>query len=262
MALDFNRLTNLVELAGGIRRARCPACAENGQDKTGEHLRIYPDGRFGCCVFPADQEHRRRIFALSGEHGRQAIRVRQRTVKVSSPVSTGILGRLASLFPAPPPRADSADLRSGARPEVRRPGTPGTERANSHGDQETTPELGTFGTGSPNPKPGSTIQAPEELELFGTPGTPDQNSRVYAKEVPSKEEIVCTQKESFRAVPSVPACAVAQAQQPAEPQSPMPYINPKGTLVIPLDCPERYHWWKGGQSVTDTMVELRSGQIG
>jgi hypothetical protein len=29
-------------------------------------LRIYPDGRFGCCVHPKDREHRKRIWALAG----------------------------------------------------------------------------------------------------------------------------------------------------------------------------------------------------
>ena len=34
--------------------------------EAGEHLRIYPDGRFGCCVHPKDGDHRKRIFALVG----------------------------------------------------------------------------------------------------------------------------------------------------------------------------------------------------
>ena len=66
MSLDVAKLEKVRELAGGLVQARCPACAEGGHDRTGEHLRIYPDGRFGCCVHPKDGEHRKRIWALAG----------------------------------------------------------------------------------------------------------------------------------------------------------------------------------------------------
>jgi len=66
MSLDVAKLEKVRELAGGIVQARCPACAEGGADKTGEHLRVYPDGKFGCCVHPKDSEHRKRIWALAG----------------------------------------------------------------------------------------------------------------------------------------------------------------------------------------------------
>ena len=37
---------------------------------------------------------------------------------------------------------------------------------------------------------------------------------------------------------------------------PLPHLLPDGTLVIPFDSAERYHWWKGGQSITETRNEL------
>ena len=37
---------------------------------------------------------------------------------------------------------------------------------------------------------------------------------------------------------------------------PVPYLLSDGTLVIPFNSPERYHWWKGGQSVRQTRAEL------
>lgn len=48
--------------------ARCPACVEIGQDKKGNHLILYDDGRFGCIRYQgADgKEHRKRIFQLVG----------------------------------------------------------------------------------------------------------------------------------------------------------------------------------------------------
>jgi hypothetical protein len=53
---------------GGKTVARCPACAEAGGDRKGEHLFLKADGRFGCVQFPgADGEaHRKRIFELAG----------------------------------------------------------------------------------------------------------------------------------------------------------------------------------------------------
>ena len=78
MSLDVAKLEKVRELAGGIIQAQCPACAEGGGDRKGEHLRIYPDGRYGCCVHPKDAEHRKRFFALAGERkpGTFTLRVR------------------------------------------------------------------------------------------------------------------------------------------------------------------------------------------
>lgn len=45
MSLNVAKLEKVRELAGGIVEARCPACAEGDNDRSGEHLRIYPDGR-------------------------------------------------------------------------------------------------------------------------------------------------------------------------------------------------------------------------
>ena len=67
MSLNLNKLEKVRKLENGIVQARCPACAEGGNDRAGEHLRIYPDGRFGCCVHPKSGEHRKRIFALAGD---------------------------------------------------------------------------------------------------------------------------------------------------------------------------------------------------
>jgi hypothetical protein len=33
----------------------CPACREQGRDNTGNHLVIYPDGRFGCAAYQASE---------------------------------------------------------------------------------------------------------------------------------------------------------------------------------------------------------------
>lgn len=83
MSLDLTRLENARE-RGGKTTARCPACAEAGNDTKGEHLVIMPDGRFGCVAHPgaAGKVHRQRIFALAGVRSSRgcmagAIRVRR-----------------------------------------------------------------------------------------------------------------------------------------------------------------------------------------
>ena len=40
-------------------------------------------------------------------------------------------------------------------------------------------------------------------------------------------------------------------------EQPSPYIDLRGNLVIPFKSPRRYHWWAGGQSLRDTLLELR-----
>lgn len=35
-----------------------------------------------------------------------------------------------------------------------------------------------------------------------------------------------------------------------------PYINEHNTLVIPFDTHPKYHYWRGGQHVVQTLLEL------
>src|SRR6266850_5248547 len=101
MSLDPSKLQKVVELGEGVKRARCPACAESGSDKSGQHLRIYPDGKFGCCVHPGDVEHRKRIYALAGERGQRGIKVRVASAKAVQAIQSGVLGRLGRTFGSP-----------------------------------------------------------------------------------------------------------------------------------------------------------------
>jgi hypothetical protein len=84
MSLEIERLNMARDIGGGLVQAQCPACAEKGRDKKGEHLRVYPDGRFGCCVYPKDGEHRKRIFALVGDR-----KPRTFTVRVAAKAAVG-----------------------------------------------------------------------------------------------------------------------------------------------------------------------------
>ena len=60
--LDPALLEN-VHSSNGKTVARCPACAESGADKSGDHLTIDAQGRFGCAVHPGvdGAEQRRRL---------------------------------------------------------------------------------------------------------------------------------------------------------------------------------------------------------
>lgn len=209
MSLDLSKLQCLADAADGGKQARCPACAEFGHDRKGEHLRIYADGRFGCCVHPKDREHRKRIFALAGDSRPQVIRVKVANTKTREPIQSNVLGRLGRLF----------------------------ESQNSN-SSTTADHLGTLGT------PFSDLRAyarenhlsVEKLKEFETP----------VPSVPEDEhDFDCDEP-----VPSVPAV------QP--PKQRMPHLLADGTLVIPFDSPERYHWWKGGRSIAQTRAEILS----
>lgn len=41
-----------------------------------------------------------------------------------------------------------------------------------------------------------------------------------------------------------------------EPGQVEPYVTEYGVLVIPWNSPRKYHYWKGGQGVCDTLREL------
>jgi len=67
MGINIEQLENRVKLPNGDTRARCPACASKGNDKKGEHLMVFADGKFGCAAYQGDSEHRKEIFRLVGD---------------------------------------------------------------------------------------------------------------------------------------------------------------------------------------------------
>lgn len=125
MSLDLKQLEKARELNGGIVQARCPACAESGGDRKGEHLRIQPDGRFGCCLHPKDKIHRKRIHALVGDHSPRTFTVRvatnQRRPKTAVSV-TSSLKNLDGTFGTPVP-----ELNPSQRKKNDESGTLGTD---------------------------------------------------------------------------------------------------------------------------------------
>jgi hypothetical protein len=82
--LDLLRLEKL-KGKGEVFEARCPACAEDGRDRTGNHLFVKSSGEYGCAVNPGDTEHRKRIFELAGLRTGEQGRTRRRPAVVASP---------------------------------------------------------------------------------------------------------------------------------------------------------------------------------
>ena len=228
MSLDVSKLEKVRELAGGIVQARCPACAEGGNDRSGEHLRIYPDGKFGCCVHPKDGEHRKRIWALVGVRKSGTFSLRLKT----------------------PP----------AMPAVR-----------SVKAALTAFDGGTLGTGkSESVSPAAYITTPAELNSpeSGTLGTPNLKLRARAR-VDSTTDHICMVdfpvklEDLATPVPNVPTAVVVEPPSAApcgEPPLRLPFLTAGGTLVIPFDSPERYHWWMpDGERLTvaETLKEVK-----
>jgi hypothetical protein len=151
MPLDPHKLEKHVKLTEGISRARCPACAAAGQDSKGEHLRIYPDGRFGCCLHPGDTDHRKHIWALAGDHRQHGIILHFNAAPARPAVKTGILRRIPTTFPAP--------------------GTAGTPFGYT--------KPGTAGTGGSKSVPGTAGTGLTALETPGTPGTANGDSKLF-----------------------------------------------------------------------------------
>jgi hypothetical protein len=225
MSLDLAKLEKVVDLADGGKQARCPACAESGQDRKGEHLRISPEGKFGCCVFPGDREHRRRIFALAGERTRRTINVRVAAAQAPGPVQGNLFGRLGRVFESPAVTyttiggSDASDGVSEVQSQVEEARTPRT---------------------------GETESSQTFADYSRTPRTPPLLLTRIENEIGRSEE-ERELKEFSRGVRSV---------RDGKPR--IPYLLADGTLVIPTDAPERYHWARGGQSVKETIAEIRA----
>ena len=243
MQLDPAKLENVKELAGGAKRARCPACAEAGHDKTGNHLLIKPDGRFGCCVFADDKPHRQRIFALASDRKERIMVIRQPLRSAPVERKTGLFDRINRTMTAPVPVlvASVATIldtpASMPSPPAPAPAPPSSDTAHT---PATTPP-------PPPPKPKSRLKCLSfsQMELLRTARTPDSN---------------LLQEEEKLELPAPPQKEVTPPVRGVrESSSSLPHLLADGTLVIPFNSPKEYHWWNGGQSVSQTRAEFESG---
>jgi hypothetical protein len=252
MSLDLRKLEKVRELADGAFQARCPACAETGQDRSGEHLRIYSNGKFGCCVHAGDREHRRRIFALAGERKRQSIQVQ---VKVSSAAAGEVkrlsFGKIKLAADQPTDGPDGVNEIE-TQTEIGLTLRTGETKSDSESFKNDDEQSRTGRTGKTESS-GELCTSPDSLRTLRTP----QYSYTLAnKDSVQEEESTCATYKEF----STPVRCVREQEiagvvlQPAEKPEILPYIT-AGDLVIPFASPERYHWWKEGQSVEQTRRE-------
>ena len=89
---------------------------------------------------------------------------------------------------------------------------------------------------------------------FGTLGTAEVKLCARAREDSTTTNIDTVNileqlKDSDSAVLTVPRAVVAGER--------LPFLTAGGDLSIPFDSPERYHWWRGGQSVAETLQEVK-----
>lgn len=288
MSLDLNKLEGVVELAEGVIRARCPACAESGSDQKGEHLRIYPDGRFGCCVFPRDREHRKRIFALAGKRGRQSIKVRVAVAKAAGSVKADILGRLGQVFGNPAAAystmgepdgpdevnevaslPDVADGLAEVQQEIEKPDGP--DGVTEVSKQFEKPDATDGGSEVESAIENGRTERTGEIESEGSLCEEGRTLRTPLKplyvaqqneEVDSGDSKKCgTHKEFCQGVRDVREKEVGlEPPKTSKARVKLPFFTPGGSLSIPFDSPERYHWWKSDGhrlTVTEIIAELR-----
>ena len=72
MGIDIAKLSNVREYSDGKITARCPACAAEGGDNQGNNMVVFRDGRFGCVKYEKDATHRKLIYSLAGDRGKNA----------------------------------------------------------------------------------------------------------------------------------------------------------------------------------------------
>ena len=235
MSLDVAKLEKVRKLAGGIVQARCPACAEGGNDRAGEHLRIYPSGKFGCCVYPKDRDHRKRIWALAGvrQPGTFTLRLKTPTAlpavrSVKTALDTFTVRTLRT------PVAESVSSEAKITPPASASNTPDSGQPDLLCN-----DIRTVRTGSLMSRAYRNETAP---------------TNIYAP--------VYIYKDWECAVLNVlPDLAAETGLSPVLPDGHherLPFLTAGGTLVIPFDSPERYHWGRGGQPVAKTLAEVRT----
>lgn len=96
MKIDIAKLKNAKRKQDGSIVAQCPACAAAGGDSTGNHLIVYPDGKFGCVVNQVNMKHNKEIWKLVGGGEDQPVKrpkVKIRPYKIEPSKVIGLVPR-------------------------------------------------------------------------------------------------------------------------------------------------------------------------
>ena len=239
MSLDVAKLEKVRELDGGMVQARCPACAEGGNDRTGEHLRIYPDGKFGCCVHPKDRDHRKKIWALVGVRKAGTF-----TLRLTAP----------SAAPAAQSVKAVLDIRTSRTGET---------NSNTRVPMNTTTPMDESRTARTHSF--NTRAYTRDNSIVGNTSI-DSQCKLKELEQPVRDVLLelspSIAPESKSPLPDlqppVPSVPTPGGRPPSIAEEKLPFLTAGGDLSIPFDSPERYHWWRGGQSVETTLAEVRA----
>ena len=79
-------------------------------------------------------------------------------------------------------------------------------------------------------------------------------SNVWAKVqqyLKDQEEKIVKNQDSENAKPCDHSLQIPESMD-----QPKPYLRPSGELVIPLNSHPKYHYWRGGQNLLETLLEL------
>lgn len=107
-------------------------------------------------------------------------------------------------------------------------------------------------------------KAPFPLEPPGTPWTPEEVEK-KEKDLGDEKNSVSEKKRSRVPGGSRGFQGETAVSRVESKELRLPYFTPEGTLVIPFDSAERFHWWKldgARMSVTDITAEVRSWMAG
>jgi hypothetical protein len=74
ICLDLSKVEKLKRGPKGSAIGRCPACALDNHDKSGNHLIVYSDGKYGCAKHREDKEHTNLIYQLIGKYSDGSIK--------------------------------------------------------------------------------------------------------------------------------------------------------------------------------------------
>jgi hypothetical protein len=91
------------------------------------------------------------------------------------------------------------------------------------------------------------VQArPLPLPRVNTPPTPKQADKSLLDSLTGRFSDVSDGSVRITRVKRDVECEYVKRLGTTRPTRPTPYRTPDGTLVIPFDCPDRFHWWKPG----------------
>ncbi len=89
----------------------------------------------------------------------------------------------------------------------------------------------------------------EIMEALLNQGTTEECASALVRSIPSVGD-------RLYLTPSVITVARSQEHDMENSTERLPYISDRGELIIPFNCPEKYRWWQGGQSIEKTRAEL------